>query len=73
MKAWKIGAEGPNIKEDKNDARFNSLGTFDKPLDVSDLKVPLADLKLLTMLLDDEEHEQVKSLTEEKVRELDKY
>lgn len=49
------------------------MATQEKPLDVSDLGVPLADLKLLVMLMDDEEHKQVLSLTEDKVRELDNY
>ena len=48
-----------------------SFGTIEKPLDVSVLGVPLADIKLLTMLMNDEQHKKVLSLTEQRVEELD--
>ena len=49
----------------------NNFGSKERPLNISQLGVPLADLKLLSMLLDDDQHENVQSLTEEKVGELD--
>ena len=49
----------------------NNFGTFERPLDISELNVPLSSLKLLTMLLDDDLHCDVNSLTEDEVGELD--
>lgn len=44
----------------------------EKPIDCSKYGVPLCDLKLITMLLDDDTHTTIGSLTEDKVAELDK-
>lgn len=46
-------------------------GGFKNPLDLSNLDVPLEDLKLISMLIDDEEHDQVPNLDEKKVEQLD--
>lgn len=67
VKAWDISSLGPSINID------SSEGTLNRPLDISDLDVPLADFKLLNMLLSDQEHASIKNLTAEKVNELDKY
>lgn len=60
-KAWDIGAAGPSI--DPNE----SEGTMHRPLDITDLEIPLADFKLLNMILSDDEHASIKNLTREKV------
>ena len=67
VKAWNIQRTGPTI--DFN----NSEGTFNKPLDITDLKIALADFKLLNMILSDTDYKSVKNLTAEKVHHLDKW
>ena len=57
IKAWEISDEGPSIDNE------TSEGTKNNPLDISDLDVPLADFKLLNMILSDEEHNTIKNLT----------
>lgn len=57
VKAWDISAIGPKIDHE------TSEGTINKPLDISDLGIPLTDFKLLNMILSDDEHEQIKNLT----------
>jgi hypothetical protein len=47
VKAWDINVMGPKIDKE------NSEGTFNRPLDITDLGIPLADFKLLNMLLSD--------------------
>lgn len=59
VKAWDISTMGPVIDID------SSEGTLNKPLDISDLGVPLSDFKLLNMLLHEDEHKNVKNLTAE--------
>lgn len=49
-KSWEITAQGPTIDKDCSD------GTFNKPLDISHLGIPLADFKLLNMILSDNDH-----------------
>lgn len=65
IQAWEIGGQGPTIDPE------TSEGTFKVPLDISDLGIPLADFKLLNMILSDEDHKQIKNLTAEKVKYLD--
>lgn len=50
IKAWEITGIGPKIDPE------TSEGTFNNPLDISDLEIPLSDFKLLNMILSDEEH-----------------
>ena len=59
VRAWNITGTGPAI--DKAD----SEGTFNRPLDLTDLGVPLSDFKLLNMLLHEDQHKEVKNLTAE--------
>ena len=47
-------------------------GGCQNPIDLSLLNIQLADVSLICMLLDDDEHESVMSLTEETVERLDK-
>jgi hypothetical protein len=42
-------------------------------LDISDLQIPLSDFKLLNMILNDDEHGDVKNLTASKVQALDEW
>lgn len=67
VKAWQITSSGPQIDLD------TSEGTLNKPLDISELGIPLADFKLLNMILSDKDHSSVKNLTAQKVNELDKW
>ena len=66
-KAWEISTTGPSIHPELSE------GTPYKPLDISDLNVPLTDFKLLNMILSDDEHGSVKNLSFEKVKILDEY
>lgn len=50
---------------------YHLLKKVNEQIDLSLLEIPLQDMKLICMLLDDEQHEQVLSLTEETVRALD--
>lgn len=65
VKAWDISSTGPKIDI------HSSEGTIRRPLDITDLGVPLSDFKVINMLLSDELHKEVKNLTAEKVKELD--
>lgn len=65
LEAWEITSNGPRF--DKS----SSEGFLNRPLDISDMGVSLSDFKLLTMLLTDKEHKEVKSLTDEAVQRLD--
>lgn len=67
VKAWEIGATGPSIHPELSE------GTPYKPLDISDLGVPLVDFKLMNMILSDSEHKAIKNLTADKVQTLDEY
>lgn len=67
VKAWEISSGGPSIDPEQSE------GTFNRPLDISDLSIPLADFKLLNMILSDGEHGSIKNLTAEKVHQLDKW
>lgn len=67
VKAWEIGSSGPSIDS------AESEGTYHRPLDVSELEIPLSDFKLLNMILSDKDHSSIKNLTAEKVNELDKW
>ena len=57
VKAWEISSGGPSIDPEQSE------GTFNRPLDISDLSIPLADFKLLNMILSDGEHGSIKNLT----------
>lgn len=48
VKAWEITSTGPVIEKEITE------GTFERPMDISDLGIPLADFKLLTMILHEE-------------------
>lgn len=65
VKAWEISSQGPSIDTNQSE------GTMNKPLEISDLGVPLPDFKLINMLLSDSEHSTVKNLSVEKVNQLD--
>ena len=65
IKAWDINVMGPKIDQE------TSEGTFQRPLDITDLGIPLSDFKLLNMILSDKDHTQIKNLTAQKVKELD--
>lgn len=67
VKAWEIKATGPSIDPEESD------GTMNKPLDISELEIPLADFKLLNMIMSDIDHSNIKNLTGEKVDILDQY
>ena len=47
---WEISSDGPKFNEDETEG-FN-----ENPLNIGDLGVSLSDFKILTMLIDDEEH-----------------
>lgn len=65
MKAWQVTENGPSI-----DPNW-SQGIEKRPLDITDLDVSLSDFKIITMLLNDEEHKEVKCLTDKVVDRLD--
>jgi hypothetical protein len=65
VRAWEITATGPSIDTEESD------GTLSKPLDISDLEIPLADFKLLNMIMSDSDHSKIENLTAEKVDALD--
>ena len=67
VKAWEIKSTGPSIDPDISE------GTFNKPLDISELEIPLADFRLLNMIMSDTDHASVKNLTGPKVNELDEW
>lgn len=50
VKAWEITGTGPSIDPQMSD------GTFNKPLDISELEIPLEDFKLLNMIMSDIDH-----------------
>lgn len=66
MYAWQVSENGPRIDPDWSE------GIKERPLDIADLGVSLQDFKLLTMLLDDEDHKNVLNLTGDQVNSLDK-
>lgn len=63
---WAGSTTGPKI-----DTEW-SQGIESRPLDITDLGVSLQDFKLLTMILDDNDHENIKNLTGETINRLDK-
>lgn len=65
LKAWDITIGGPKIDSEVSE------GLEKRPLDISDLGVALSDFKLITMLLNDNEHKKVLNLTDEQVQRLD--
>jgi len=65
VRAWDIGAQGPSLDKEVSE------GTLNYPMNITDLDISLADFKLLTMILSDEEHGSIKNLTKQKVQELD--
>lgn len=46
-------------------------GTEACPIDISSLGIDLSDLKILTLLISDDDHASVGNLTEQKVGDLD--
>lgn len=64
-KAWEVSESGPVVDQD------NSEGTEGNPLDISDVGVTLQEIKLLCLLLSDEDHKSVKNLTNAQVTRLD--
>lgn len=48
-----------------------SQGIQQRPLDLSDLGISLSDFKIITMLIDDENHTKVGNLTGEQVDSMD--
>lgn len=65
MYAWQVDENGPKIDKGWSE------GIQTRPLDITDLGVTLQDFKLLTMLIDDEDHQNVLNLTGEQVNSLD--
>lgn len=59
--AWQITSNGPKIDKNKSE------GTQNNPFNLTDLGVSLSDFKILTMLLTDDDHKKVLSLTDEDV------
>jgi hypothetical protein len=57
VKAWDISPQGPVFDKE------SSVGTLNNPLNITDLGIPLADFKLLCMILNDNEHGSIKNLT----------
>ena len=64
--AWDISIKGPEIDFEESE------GTINNPMDISELGISLEDLKLLNMIMSEDDHRSVKNLTAEKVNQLDK-
>lgn len=65
VKAWDITDSGPSIDLEKTE------GLKDRPIDISDIGVPLQDCKLIFMIMSNKDHKKVLNLTDEQVQKLD--